>query len=629
MKKRTDPTKDKQLTQDLDRKMAEIVAMLKGTLKNDTPLVLRNEAILKAKAALLGMSFVKMIDGVPDRLSENIWKSIKGSYDSVIGGYADIIEHLKPELVKENPARNDTEFRELIDAAKELEEELRSVSEQKEEMKKSFEQEKHELLSRIAALEEENKKLVKKPEVPSRSFPDQPLKDVRRYSPGVAPPPSKSMTLKQLKDLIFDMYHQKAKYDEKCAENRQPKETMEQYMYVYLNQIYGLKSLIIEGAGGIIQGIKKYSSVDSDVALFGKILRNECDEDFKLVFNEVKVAMTNILKERLKKKYKLKTETELNKMVKDIQQGEIEENYWAAIIRKMYNEEHYGILTGRIKEKIELDRNNVRLEGKKMTREELSAMKAKQGNKIFYSDFQKIVLDFQLSTHEAYLRKFTNLFKEIDTETSGVIDESGFRLLLGRMGISVNEAEIERLLQIVDPYNNQRITYSECLSLLSSVLLLVRYLLKQEATQIEVVDEDGNTGLKTVSILEKFISESIQCLIRKQLLIIICCYIGLTTLQSISIVSPHFALPQNFVVLSKLEVASTCPKGCHSIPVISFSWANSISFSAPPSFTFQQINVLSELPLTSKSSIVGCQAMAVTSFLCCWNIFSVFIVLIS
>jgi len=36
-------------------------------------------------------------------------------------------------------------------------------------------------------------------------------------------------------------------------------ETMEEYMYTYLNQKYGLKSLTIEWALGIVSGIKKYS----------------------------------------------------------------------------------------------------------------------------------------------------------------------------------------------------------------------------------------------------------------------------------------------------------------------------------------------------------------------------------
>ena len=51
--------------------------------------------------------------------------------------------------------------------------------------------------------------------------------------------------IKQLKDIIEDIYAQKKKYDQKCIETKIPKETMEQYMYSYLNQRYGLKVHLI------------------------------------------------------------------------------------------------------------------------------------------------------------------------------------------------------------------------------------------------------------------------------------------------------------------------------------------------------------------------------------------------
>lgn len=91
------------------------------------------------------------------------------------------------------------------------------------------------------------------------------------------------LTLKQLRDTITDMYTQKVKFDKKCEENKMPRETMEQYMYTYLNQKYGLKNLIIEWAAAIINGIKSYLREDHDVALFGKILKNECDEEFRFI----------------------------------------------------------------------------------------------------------------------------------------------------------------------------------------------------------------------------------------------------------------------------------------------------------------------------------------------------------
>lgn len=46
---------------------------------------------------------------------------------------------------------------------------------------------------------------------------------------------SRNLSLKQLKDVINDIYTQKIKFDKKCEALKQPRETMEQYMYTYLN----------------------------------------------------------------------------------------------------------------------------------------------------------------------------------------------------------------------------------------------------------------------------------------------------------------------------------------------------------------------------------------------------------
>ena len=112
------------------------------------------------------------------------------------------------------------------------------------------------------------------------------------------------LTLKQLKELFEDIYAQKAKFDKRVQEGKVTRETMEQFMYTYLNTKYGLKNLIVEWACGIVNGIRKFASKDNDVALFGLVLRNECDEEFKLVQNQVKTTIRELLKVKLSKNSK-------------------------------------------------------------------------------------------------------------------------------------------------------------------------------------------------------------------------------------------------------------------------------------------------------------------------------------
>jgi hypothetical protein len=73
--------------------------------------------------------------------------------------------------------------------------------------------------------------------------------------------------------------------------------------------------LIIEWAAAIINGIKTYLREDHDVALFGKILKNECDEEFRFIQLHVKDTLLSLLKVLLKDKNPFKSEAEIARMV--------------------------------------------------------------------------------------------------------------------------------------------------------------------------------------------------------------------------------------------------------------------------------------------------------------------------
>ena len=110
---------------------------------------------------------------------------------------------------------------------------------------------------------------------------------------------------------------------------------------------------------------------------------------------------------------------------------------------------------------------------KKLTRVELNQKTSDANNKtgkLLYSDFCRIVLDFQLKEHERFLCHFNDCFKQFDTNLDGVITEDNFKDLLQSMNVFVSEdpgQEIEYLLHQVDPFNNKQMTYSQVVYLLS------------------------------------------------------------------------------------------------------------------------------------------------------------------
>jgi len=302
---------------------------------------------------------------------------------------------------------------------------------------------------------------------------------------------SKILTINQLKELIQDIYIQKQKYDEKSVQNQIPKETMEEFLYTYLDRRYGLKSLIIEWAISITNSIKMYSFEDNDVALFGKILKNECDEDFVNIQKQLRTATSDILSEKLRKRFKYKSEIELIKIKNDIMNGLIDEELACSIVKKMYNEIHSEIINTKIQEIIKLKKesNEIKNSIQKVVSESNLNVDTTD-NKILFSKFQKIVLDFQLKSHEKYICPFLKEFKSIDTDTDGILNKEQFKKLIEKMNICSNDEQVEYLLHSADPFDVNQITLSDCLLLFSSELVSA--------------DDDNPESTQTITLLDKF-----------------------------------------------------------------------------------------------------------------------------
>ena len=110
--------------------------------------------------------------------------------------------------------------------------------------------------------------------------------------------------------------------------------------------------MIVEWVDSIIKAVKTYIKEEHDVELFAKILKNECDEDFRFIINHVKETLLQLVKVMLKDKYPLKVEKDIQKMVETIEKGTIEEWMWMKILDKIYEERDAKVLQDRIREMI-------------------------------------------------------------------------------------------------------------------------------------------------------------------------------------------------------------------------------------------------------------------------------------
>ncbi len=85
-----------------------------------------------------------------------------------------------------------------------------------------------------------------------------------------------------------------------------------------------------------------------------------------------------------------------------------------------------------------------------------------------------MVLDFQIKLRDKYLTHLVFIFKKIDIDNNGIIEEEDFFKLIYGLGYYGEDSENQalRLLNISDPYNNKQLTFSDCVSLFGSEIII-------------------------------------------------------------------------------------------------------------------------------------------------------------
>ena len=474
-----DISKDKKLAEDFDEGIKSIVVDLSGVIRSDYSEISKKLHTIKSKYELALICVHKLIDFIMLK-SPNA-----GQFFQQLNR---ILEDLFSELLTVSLEGFSTPVVTMnsIDCAPRSPriETYDKFSAEKDQILKRFQEERNEFIAEIEALKEENQKYLETIVRHSKNVADQmecqskSLEEVRKIGGSVMnlKPNGKILTLRQLKEIIEEIYLSKTKYDERCLMNKMPRETMEQHMYNYLNTKYGLKSLILEWASTIVASIKKHATKDNDVAVFGKILKNECDEEFRMVQLQVKETVQELLRMNLKNKNPMRNSSDIQDMINERISGYLYQEEWNFIILYMYNEEDSAYLTQEISKAIKRKQHlNVLTPPKgKLSREEVILLKEKEKlikTRVLYKDFMKVLLDFQLQGHEKFLTHFTQLFRQFDLDSDGIINEEEFRELVQMMDLGFSEHDVIRLLQIIDPYDNQQITFSEAVTLFSTELI--------------------------------------------------------------------------------------------------------------------------------------------------------------
>jgi len=305
------------------------------------------------------------------------------------------------------------------------------------------------------------------------------------------------LTMKMIKDIINNIYSSKNNFNNKCIENKLPKETMEEYMYTYLNHKYGLKNMVIEWATNIINGIKNYSQIDNEICLFGKILRNDLDESCQFIMPKIKKKLEDSIIKVLKKECEFKGDEEINEYKNKLIKNRLPLNLVQMILNNIYNRSEIEKIIPKITEKVneykikvannELnDKDNNILYGlsclnnkdnpchDKLSRIELKQKlieKENESSSIEYNELTNICHELEVDTRENYLKPFIDIFKLIDEDNDGILNENQFINLIKALKI-YNENnlgnEINAILNLIDPYGYKKFIFSDCVQVLSN-----------------------------------------------------------------------------------------------------------------------------------------------------------------
>ena len=245
----------------------------------------------------------------------------------------------------------------------------------------------------------------------------------------------KKLSKEQLNEIIQNIYKSKIAYDQNCIDLNKPLETMEQHMYQYLNNKYGLKNLTIEYASAIISGIKEYSKKDMNIKLFGMLLKNEIEENTLAIVEKIKQVVEETLEYFITQKNPYMNTGDVLLICDKIKKGMVDEDVWNSFIDTLFlndkdngkkvKEKIYEFIDRIMKKSLEKIGNNVKFE---MTRQEEDFFKEMQNypKKIRYEDLINILIDYHIKVRKNYLKNMRDIFMDNDENKDGVLTKKEF-----------------------------------------------------------------------------------------------------------------------------------------------------------------------------------------------------------
>eukprot|EP01059_Diplonema_ambulator_P012587 TRINITY_DN22976_c0_g1_i1.p1 TRINITY_DN22976_c0_g1~~TRINITY_DN22976_c0_g1_i1.p1 ORF type:complete len:429 (+),score=171.62 TRINITY_DN22976_c0_g1_i1:25-1287(+) len=270
----------------------------------------------------------------------------------------------------------------------------------------------------------------------------------------------RTLSLAQLEEIISHVVESKAEWDKRYSNTAVPKQTMHHHMRSWLEkaalQNNASTETIMRRTEHAIQIYKKKSNA---VAVFDAILRNEIEEEFRMVQQHLKRRIHQLLTHHVDM---LSNSTAMKeRLLAERVNSLVHQDEWEDIIRELYKGNDVLVLIRRCLDKIASYAPARRRIGPISVPNPCAhpAM-------IKYTHFVNTCLAFQLETHAAYLRKYVQLFRALDTDDDGMLTEDQFVRITQIISPQISREMSHALLDIADVGGSGTVTFSDSVNVL-------------------------------------------------------------------------------------------------------------------------------------------------------------------
>ena len=273
---------------------------------------------------------------------------------------------------------------------------------------------------------------------------------------GTTKPPllMKSYSLPQVKALVHDIMENKASFDERAESSGGLPQLLEEFLYVYFKQKYGLKDLILVEITSLMDQIKYLSPKSAEIRAFKGMLKNEIDEKFYWLLQEIKKNMVSNLdlyyKVNVTKNASL---IDISNFIERKKVEGLERNIAEFVLDQLFNEKEVKQMKRKLKHLWNL--------------EAVPSGKDKK-KRLPHGAFQEMILSYALETHTEYLRQVLGYFRQIDHNHNGLFDRKDFLDLLDIFAAKNIKANFDEFMKSVDPNGAECITFSKVIEILST-----------------------------------------------------------------------------------------------------------------------------------------------------------------